>query len=162
MTGLETSTVAAHARETAVERLRPLVLQFGGYVAVSGTALAVDVAVYWSLLQIVGVAALAAAGGYVCGVMVHYALSSRVVFASRLAQRGIKAEAPVLFRFFLAGGSGLVVTVTVVGLLADILGFHALLAKFFAAGLSFLTVFTVLRTFVFTALPETASARPRS
>lgn len=131
------------------ERLRPIALQFAGYVAVSGTALVLDVAVYWSLFKAIGVAALAAAGGYVCGVVVHYLLSSRLVFASRLKARGVTAEAPVLARFFMAGGAGMLVTVATVGLLADVLGMHALVAKMIAAGLSFATVFTVLRVFVF-------------
>lgn len=139
------------------DRLRPIALQFAGYVAVSGTALCVDVAVYWSLLQTLHLAALAAAGGYLCGVLVHYALSSRVVFASRLLARGVAAEAPVLAKFFAAGGSGLVVTVATVGLLADVLGLHPLAAKLIAAGLSFITVFTVLRVFVFQP-PEPGAA----
>ena len=131
------------------ERLRPLALQFAGYVAVSGTALIVDVTVYWSLLRVLGIAAMAAAGGYVCGVLVHYLLSSRLVFAGRLNARGVAAEAPVVARFFMAGGTGMLVTVATVGLLADLLGLHPLVAKMVAAGLSFVTVFTVLRVFVF-------------
>lgn len=139
------------------KRSRPIALQFAGYIAVSGTALAVDVAIYWSLLQALHVAALAAAGGYLCGVLVHYALSSRVVFASRLKARGIAAEAPVLAKFFAAGGAGMIVTVATVGLLADVLGVHPMLAKLIAAGLSFVTVFAVLRAFVFDASREGAA-----
>jgi putative flippase GtrA len=133
------------------ERLRPIARQLVGYLAVSGTALVVDVAIYWTLFKMIGIAALAAAGGYVCGVMVHYALSSRVVFAGRLKARGIAAEAPVLAKFFVAGGTGLVVTVATVGLLADVMGLHPLLAKLVATGFSFVTVFTALRVFVFNA-----------
>ena len=138
--------------------LRPLALQFAGYLAVSGTALAVDVAVYWSLFKSLGIAALAAAGGYVCGVVVHYLLSSRIVFAGRLKARGMVQEAPVLARFFMAGGAGMVITVATVGVLADVLGMHALLAKLIAAGFSFVTVFAVLRMFVFNARPPAAAA----
>lgn len=142
-------------------QVRPLALQFAGYLAVSGTALIVDVAVYWSLVKSLRVAALAAAGGYVCGVVVHYLLSSRIVFAGRLKARGVVQEAPVLARFFMAGGTGMLVTVATVGLLADILGVHALAAKLIAAGLSFVTVFTVLRVFVFNATaPSTRTAAP--
>lgn len=133
------------------ERLRPIARQLIGYLAVSATALAVDIAVYWTLFKVLGIAALAAAAGYVCGVVVHYALSSRVVFAGRLRARGIAAEVPVLAKFFVAGGTGLLVTVTTVGILADVLGFHPLLAKLVATGFSFATVFTALRVFVFHA-----------
>ena len=90
---------------------------------------------------------------YVCGVLTHYTLSSRIVFASRLAARGVKAEAPVLAKFFAAGAMGLVVTSLTVGILADGLGMHPLLAKLCAAGLSFVTVFTAMRLFVFNAAP---------
>jgi putative flippase GtrA len=130
-------------------KLRPLARQFVGYLAVSGTALVVDVAIYWSLFKLLGFAAVAAAGGYVFGVGVHYLLSSRIVFAGRLEARGVMAEVPVLAKFFAAGGFGLVVTVATVGILADVMGVHALLAKLVATGLSFVTVFTALRVFVF-------------
>ena len=139
------------------ERLRPIARQLIGYLAVSGTALVVDVAIYWTLLQVLHIAAVAAAGGYVFGVLVHYALSSRIVFAGRLRARGIAAEAPVLAKFFVAGGTGLVVTVATVGILADVMGLHPLLAKLVATGFSFVTVFTALRVFVFNApAPERA------
>ncbi len=135
-------------------RLRPLARQFIGYLAVSGTALVVDVTIYWSLVKVIGIAAVSAAASYVFGVMVHYLLSSRIVFASRLRARGLAAEAPALAKFFLAGGLGLVITVATVGLLADLMGFHPLLARLIAAGLSFVTVFTALRVFVFNAPPH--------
>ena len=139
------------------EQHRSAVLQFAGYVMVSAVALVVDTSVYWLLLTPLKVAAKAAVCGYVCGVLTHYTLSSRIVFASRLAARGVKAEAPVLAKFFAAGGLGLVVTAVTVGILADGLGVHPLLAKFCAAGLSFVTVFTAMRLFVFNA-PAAKSA----
>lgn len=139
------------------ERLRPIARQLGGYLAVSGMALVVDITVYWTLFKALGIAALPAAAGYVCGVVIHYALSSRIVFAGLLRARGIAAEAPILAKFFIAGGTGLLVTVTTVGILADVLGFHPLLAKLIATGFSFATVFTALRVFVFHApAPERA------
>ena len=140
------------------EQYRMTVLQFGGYVMVSAIALVVDTSVYWVLLKPLGLAAKAAACGYVCGVLTHYTLSSRIVFASRLVARGVKAEAPVLARFFAAGSMGLLVTGVTVGILADGFGLHPLLAKFFAAGLSFVTVFTAMRLFVFNAAPAKAAS----
>ncbi len=135
------------------ERFGPDVLeytqQFAGYVLVSGTALVVDVFVYSSLLAHVGYAVAAAACGYICGVITHYLLSSRIVFRSRFSSRGVAAEAPVLVKFFAAGLSGLVVTSVVIGVLVDIMGFDPLLSKLCAAAVSFVTVFTVLRVFVF-------------
>lgn len=134
-------------------------LQFAGYFIVSACALCVDVAVYWSFLGVVDFAFVAAAAGYVCGVLVHYALSSRVVFRKRLTKRGVMVEAPTLAKFFAAGFFGLIVTAAVVGLLADVLGLHPLFAKFAAAGCSFIVVFLSLRMFVF-SLPAQTTAKP--
>ncbi len=126
-----------------------LARELAGYVAVSGTALCVDFALYWSLLGITRYAFVAAAGGYVFGVMTHYALSSRIVFRHRFDKRGVIAEAPTVAKFFAAGFAGLTVTTIVVGILADVLGGNPLLAKVAAAGCSFVVVFTILRLFVF-------------
>ena len=131
--------------------------QFAGYVAVSGCALAVDMSVYWALLNIAHYAFLAAVGGYICGVLSHYALSSRIVFRNRFDKRGVAEEAPTVVKFFAAGVSGLIVTAIVVGVLADILDFHPLIAKIAAAGCSFTVVFLCMRLFVFNARPR---ARP--
>ena len=133
----------------AAEKHKGELLQFAGYVAVSGGAFVVDFAIYWALLSFAKFAFVAAAGGYVCGVLAHYAMSSRIVFRNRFVKRGVADEAPALAKFFAAGASGLVVTAAVVGLLADVMGFHPLLAKCAAAGCSFIVVFLSLRLFVF-------------
>jgi putative flippase GtrA len=125
------------------------IAQFVGYTAVSGGALCVDFTIYWWLLTGAKFAFLAAIGGYVCGVLFHYTLSSRVVFANRLHSRGLIEEAPTIARFFLAGASGLVVTAVIVGFLADIGDINPLVAKIVASGCSFVTVFFTLRAFVF-------------
>jgi putative flippase GtrA len=123
--------------------------QFAGYVAVSGTALCIDFSIYWALLRVAHFAFVAAVGGYVCGVLSHYILSSRVVFRDRFHKRGVVEEAPTVAKFFAAGFSGLLVTAAVVGLLADVMGVHPLLAKVCASGCSFIVVFLSLRFFVF-------------
>ena len=123
--------------------------QFAGYGAVSLGALVVDFAVYWGLLAVARYAFVAAVGGYVCGVLFHYVLSSRVVFRSRFQERGVVAETAALAKFFAAGFSGLLVTAAVVGILADGMGVDPLLAKLSAAGCSFIVVFICLRMFVF-------------
>ncbi len=141
--------VARTAEAVLPARLAPLALQFMAYVLVSASALVVDFSLYWMLLKIVRTAALAASCGYVVGVLTHYALSSRIVFKDRLSARGAVAEAPVLAKFFVAGASGLAITTATVGLLADGLGVSPIVAKICASGLSFVTVFTALRIFVF-------------
>lgn len=135
--------------------------QFAGYVAVSGCALCVDVISYWSLLAVTRLAFVAAVGGYLCGVCLHYLLSSRLVFRERFDRRGLADEAPVVAKFFVAGASGLVVTAGIVGLLADVGGFHPLVAKLVASGCSFVAVFISLRIFVFNR-PESDPSGGRS
>ncbi len=125
------------------------IAQFAGYTAVSGGALCVDFTIYWLLLPIAKFAFVAAIGGYVCGVLFHYTLSSRVVFADRFQSRGFIEEAPTISRFFVAGATGLLVTTMIVGFLADIGGINPLAAKIIASGCSFVTVFFTLRVFVF-------------
>ena len=122
---------------------------FVRYFAVSAVALCVDVSMYWSLLSFAKYAFIAAAGGYLCGVLTHYTLSSRIVFAKRFRKRGLVQESPTIARFFAAGFAGLVVTSSVVGLLADVIGLHPLLARIAAAGCSFIVVFLCMRLFVF-------------
>lgn len=124
-------------------------VQFAGYVAVSGAALCVDVSVYWLFLKVVHYAFVAATGGYVFGVLAHYLMSSRIIFRHRFDKRGVVEEAPTLAKFFAAGASGLIVTAIVVGVLADVIGVHPMLAKLAAAGCSFFVVFLSLRLFVF-------------
>ena len=87
-------------------------------------------------------------------------MSSRVVFRDRFDKRGVVAEAPAIVKFFAAGFSGLIVTAIIVGLLADAMGFHPLLAKVCAAGCSFTVVFLSLRFFVFNQSPDTSSSQP--
>ncbi|MEQ1671393.1 MAG: GtrA family protein [Hyphomicrobium sp.] len=133
------------------------VRQFAGYVAVSGAALCVDFSIYWALLSVAHYAFIAAAGGYVCGVLSHYMMSSRVVFRDRFDKRGVVEEAPTVVKFFAAGASGLVVTAIVVGVLADMMGVHPLIAKICAAGCSFTVVFLSLRFFVFNHAPKNST-----
>ena len=134
-------------------------MQFAGYVAVSGAALCVDISIYWALLKVAHYAFVAAAGGYVFGVLAHYMMSSRFVFRHRFHKRGVVEEAPTVAKFFAAGASGLAVTAIVVGLMADVMGFHPMFAKIVAAGCSFIVVFLSLKIFVFNQpakLPEPA------
>ena len=145
----------AAAKDLLAEHAGEL-LQFAGYVAVSGAAFVIDFSVYWALLNVMHYAFAAAAGGYVCGVLAHYLMSSRIVFRNRFHKRGVVDEAPTVAKFFAAGASGLIVTTLVVGLLADVLDGHPLLAKVCASGCSFAVVFLSLRYFVFNA-PVAAS-----
>jgi putative flippase GtrA len=87
-------------------------------------------------------------------------MSSWIVFRRRFDERGVAAAAPTLAKFFAAGFSGLLVTAIVVGLLADIMGVHPLLAKICAASGSFSVVFLSLRLFVFNHASKPSTSKP--
>lgn len=123
-------------------------IRLGAYVAVSAAAFVVDFSIYRFALPMLPTAAAAAAIGFLCGVMTHYAISSRIAFTDILKARGGIAEAPVVGQFFAAGGTGLVVTTAVVWSLADLGGYHPYVAKAFAVALSFASVFAVMRLYV--------------
>jgi putative flippase GtrA len=122
--------------------------RMGCYLAVSAAALVADVTIYRFALMVLPVAAAAAAVGFVFGVVAHYAVSSRVLFTDILKARGGAAEAPVLGQFFLAGFTGLIVTTSVVWVVADLGGYHPMVAKACAVAVSFASVFAVLRALV--------------
>jgi putative flippase GtrA len=115
------------------------------YLAVSAAALITDVAVYRLCLPLVGTAAMAAAIGFVFGIFAHYVVSSRVLFSDILKARGGSAEAPIVGQFFMAGGTGLLVTTLVVWLVADFGGYHPYAAKAVAVVFSFASVFALMR-----------------
>jgi putative flippase GtrA len=147
--------VTLHQLKSLIERNRTEIFYFGGYVAVSASALCVDFLVYWAMLTIAKFAFVAAIAGYCCGVLFHYALSSRIVFSDRFYKRGFADEAPALAKFFAAGASGLVVTAVIVGVLSDVAGFNPLVAKIVASGCSFVSVFLSLRVYVFNEADRT-------
>ena len=51
------------------------------YIAASGAALAVDIALFLAAMSLGMQSALAAAVGYLAGVVVHWLISSRAVFS---------------------------------------------------------------------------------
>ena len=65
--------------QSLVDKHGDELMQFAGYVAVSGCALCIDFTIYWALLSVAKYAFVAAVGGYICGVLSHYLLSSRIV-----------------------------------------------------------------------------------
>jgi putative flippase GtrA len=137
---------------TLTDRLGPergyAAFRMACYLAVSASALVADVTIYRFALMLLPTAAAAAAVGFVFGVVTHYAVSSRLLFTDILKARGGAAEAPVLGQFFLAGFTGLIVTTSVVWVVADLGGYHPMIAKAGAVTLSFASVFAVLRALV--------------
>ena len=80
--------------------------QASGYLAVSVVALGVDLAFYWLLLGSFDSAIAPAAIGYTFGLVVHYALASRLVFSRAASGRGLAAEAPTFAKYAATGIAG--------------------------------------------------------
>ncbi len=142
-----------------IERLAELVRRHAGfiaeatgYLAVSVAALAIDFTVYWLLLGLFTKAFVPAAVGYAIGLVVHYLLASRLVFAARMNGRGIAAETPTFAKYLASGIAGLAMTAAIVWLASDVLGWNALVAKVIAIGFAFVAVFLMRRYLVF-AMP---------
>ena len=112
------------------------------YVLASVGALAVDVGSFLALLSLAVPAAAASAFGYALGIVAHWLLSSRAVFADTVAERG-RERTKQKALFVVSAMIGLGLTTAIVGL-ADLGGIDPRLAKLAAIGVSF-TVTWMLR-----------------
>jgi putative flippase GtrA len=112
------------------------------YVLASVGALAVDVGSFLALLSLAVPAAGASAFGYALGIVAHWLLSSRAVFADTVAERG-RERTKQKALFVVSAMIGLGLTTAIVGL-ADLGGIDPRLAKLAAIGVSF-TVTWMLR-----------------
>ena len=116
------------------------------YVAVSGGALGIDLGLYLIALAAGISAPLAAAFGYLCGVGVHWVLSSRMVFDD-VAQSGL-ARTKQKALFLTSAFIGLGITVVIVGG-ATHFGLDPRLAKLVAIAVSFNATYLMRRKIVF-------------
>lgn len=122
----------------------PLARQVGRYLGVSILALALDMGLFL-LLRPAMLAAAAGALSYAAGLVLHYLLSSRFVFARSREKTGLRRFS----EFAASGAAGLVLTASIVALLADAMAVPALLAKTAAVGASFCATFLLRRMVVF-------------
>jgi putative flippase GtrA len=130
----------------ALRRSLHMMPQLSRYAAVSGLALALDLAVFMLLNRMLALPTLAGVIGYACGIVLHYQLSRRFVFAGT----GSRKSAHRLFgEFFASGLIGLVVTAAVIAFATSALGIGPLPAKVIAIAASFLGVFLIRRSVVF-------------
>lgn len=116
------------------------------YVGASAISLGVDMTVFLASHTSGISAAAAAAIGYSAGILAHWLLSSRLVFANnrrdgadRLRQQGL---------FVLSAIVGLLITVAIVGL-GTVIGVPAILAKLVAVGVSFQATYLLRSRIVF-------------
>lgn len=127
-------------------RVAALLPQLSRYTVVSAMALGLDFAVYMMLVEFGWRASLAGALGYVHGLLLHFALSTRIVFDSAASQ---KSQMRLFVEFAASGLVGLALTAFVIAVATEILHLGALPAKGAAVVLSFLAVFLLRRSVVF-------------
>ncbi|MEE4348798.1 MAG: GtrA family protein [Pacificimonas sp.] len=121
---------------------------FAAYVAVSAAALIADVLTLDRLL-VAGVdESIAAAAGYSLGILVHWFLSTRMVFAAEAAAQGTAERGRQKALFVLSALVGLTLTTGIVGAGAA-MGFDPRLAKLAAIGVSFFAVWLIRRLYIF-------------
>lgn len=121
--------------------------RFARYGLASATGTIVDLLSFLFLYSLGLLAGLAAAIGYALGTVVHWYISSRFVFADRLSKPGLERGGQQAM-FVASALLGLGLTTLIVSS-ADAAGMDPRIAKLFAMGLSFLTVWLVRLTLVF-------------
>lgn len=117
------------------------------YLAASAAALAVDVGCFLALLAAGAWPAGASALAYSAGVMAHWLLSSRTVFADQVAEGGA-ARLRQMAQFAGSALAGLSVTFAIVWA-GDGAGFDPRLAKLAAIGANFTVNWLLLSRLVF-------------
>jgi len=118
------------------------------YGAVSAVALAVDMGLFLGLTGSGLGAVPSAVAGYAAGLVVHFVLSSRLVFD---AARTGKGRFRLIGEYVLSGIAGLLVTAATVAMLVEVAGLAPLPGKAAAVVLSFIVVFVIRRSIVFAA-----------
>ena len=118
---------------------------YARYIVASAGALAVDLGLFMALLAGGVRATPAAALGYAAGIVAHWLLSSRAVFADR-----VSVDAPHRQKLLFLGSAllGLALTALVVGL-GERLGLDPRVAKVFAIGVSFHATYFLRKAVVF-------------
>lgn len=117
------------------------------YILASVLALGVDLGLFLSALAL-GIHAVAASAlGYCAGIVVHWLISSHVVFAGRVAPAG-SARLRQQSLFLVSALAGLAITVGIVGSGAAA-GVDARLAKLIAIVVSFQATYLLRRWIVF-------------
>lgn len=117
------------------------------YIAASAAALGVDFAVFMAALSLGLPPALAAAIGYVAGIICHWVISTRAVFVGRVAETsaGRRNQQALFLGTALAGLS---ITTAIVGL-GSHLGLDPRIAKVIAIGVSFQVTYLLRKRVVF-------------
>ena len=127
---------------------RAAALTYTRYVAASVVALAFDFAIFLALVHGGAIDSVwASAIGYSGGIVMHWLISSRTVFADRVATGGMDRHRQKAL-FVGSALAGLAATMLVVGA-GDALGFAPSVAKLVAVGVSFNLTYIIRAAFVF-------------
>ena len=122
-------------------------IRFVRYLLASAGALAVDMGVFLALLSASAQAVPASLAGYMLGIVVHWLLSSRAVFAADVATGGTaRGWQKALFVCSALIGLGLTTLIVAAG---ERLGIDPRLAKLAAIGTSFLATWLLRSQIVF-------------
>jgi putative flippase GtrA len=118
------------------------------YVVVSVGALASDMILFLLLLAagLPGVAASAV--GYSVGILVHWILSSRKVFADRVSEKGSAARTQQKAMFLFSALLGLMLTIVIVGA-GTMMGVDARISKVAAIIISFMLTYLLRNIVIF-------------
>lgn len=134
--------------ELAPAQLRPLLTgTIAKYVSSSAVALCADTGSFLIFLQLGMAPALAAATGFLLGIVVHWLVSSRVMFANDVAAAGPERRRQQVL-FVASALVGLALTTVIVGGAATI-GINPRWAKLVAVAVSFVTTSGLRHLFVF-------------
>ncbi len=143
MITLATRSGLLHSLVAPLARLMP---ELSYYTIVSVVAHGVDLAVFNGLVIGGMRASLAGIVGYSVGLVVHYVLSSRYVFATQTSD---KTSARRFGEFAVSGCVGLAITWALIHLATDVAHLPAMVGKIAAVGTSFIVVFLLRRGIVF-------------
>jgi putative flippase GtrA len=128
-----------------VLRLRDI--RFLRYVAASVGALAVDFGSFLALMSLGLAATPASSVGYAAGILAHWVMSSRTVFADTVAERGSGRNRQKAL-FVGSALAGLAITTAIVGS-GEIAGIDARISKLCAVVVSFLVTYWLRKSVVF-------------
>jgi len=142
--------------ESSIMLSRTMIVRFLRYGFASATGTVVDLLVFAGLIWLGLFAGLAAALGYACGTLWHWMVSSRIVFADRLAEPG-RGRARQQVLFVASAMLGLALTTAIVTVMTGF-GFTPAIAKFAAMCAAFTSVWLVRLMFVFAEAKEEDSA----
>lgn len=122
-------------------------LRYAGYLAVSAISLGVDLASFFLMLQMNVAPVHSAMLGYAAGLVAHWFLSSRLIFADRVQPASFARSRQKLF-FVISALVGLAITAAMIKCGLQ-LGIHPGLSKLAAIVVSFHATYFLRRTVVF-------------